>query len=111
MAALPTTANGKLDVGALTARLPPPPDDPDEPDDPLVRELLALWRTVLGEPAVGPHSNFFLSGGHSVLAADLLVLVEERLGARVGFRELCAAPTPAGRAARLRRDDPVGAAR
>ena len=73
--ALPVTANGKLDRGAL-----PAPDD-RRPElacayDPAVsdteRQLCHAFGALLGIEQVGRHDNFFELGGNSLLAMRLL---------------------------------------
>jgi amino acid adenylation domain-containing protein len=104
LAALPLTANGKLDRAAL-----PAPDasalpqreyaEPLGPDEHL---LAALWRELLGVEQVGRNDNFFDLGGHSLLAVQLI----ERLGQaglQVDVRALFTEPTLAALAAQLRR--------
>ncbi|QQP99052.1 non-ribosomal peptide synthetase [Lysobacter enzymogenes] len=79
VAALPLTANGKVDrtaVAALRAAEPAPPSQsPSQPaagqgDDPLPR-LLALWREALGRDDVDIDEGFFEQGGTSLLAVTL----------------------------------------
>jgi hypothetical protein len=49
----------------------------------------------LRRPDVGPHDNFFLHGGHSILAARLAGRIEEVTGRPVGVRAVFNHPTPA----------------
>ncbi|GAA3438034.1 hypothetical protein GCM10018954_076500 [Kutzneria kofuensis] len=88
----PVTANGKLDLRALADRALPDtagvaPDAPDA-DPELTGRLTELWRATLGRPDVREHDNFFLNGGHSLLAARLgarLVALGYDVGLRVVF--------------------------
>jgi len=80
---LPLTATGEIDV----ARLPPP--FPRGDDDELVlprseaeKKVAARWLEVLKLPCVSVHDNFFDSGGHSLLALQVI----ERLYADTGVR-------------------------
>ncbi|WP_433541897.1 acyl carrier protein [Streptosporangium sandarakinum] len=61
--------------------------------------VLRLWREALGRPGLGEHDNFFLSGGHSVLAVRLIAPLEELVGHPIGVRAIFDHPTPAGLAA------------
>lgn len=89
----PTTANGKVDHGALRAHdverapagRPSTVDGPDR-DPALTARLLEVFREVLGQPALADHDHFFLNGGHSVLAVGLAGVVRDRLGLALGVR-------------------------
>jgi phthiocerol/phenolphthiocerol synthesis type-I polyketide synthase E len=61
--------------------------------DPTVNRLVRLWGEVLGS-ACGPHTNFFESGGHSLLALRLLRRIEESLGRSLPANAIAHAPTP-----------------
>ncbi|GGJ92450.1 hypothetical protein GCM10010123_22890 [Pilimelia anulata] len=94
LAALPRTANGKLDRAALPA--PPAPRAAARPPaTPRQRRLAGLFAEVLGGPPPGPDDSFFDLGGHSLLAARLAHRIEAALGAAVGVRGIFAAPTVA----------------
>jgi acyl-coenzyme A synthetase/AMP-(fatty) acid ligase len=104
--ALPRTANGKLDRGAL----PEPQNEAEEgeaaqapPRGEGERRLAALWREVLGCGPVGVHQNFFDLGGHSLLLARVQVRVREEFGVEIPVVELLRHPTIAALAARLER--------
>ncbi|MEV0786650.1 amino acid adenylation domain-containing protein [Streptomyces sp. NPDC050423] len=103
---VPLTRHGKVDRAAL-----PDPGPTGEPAahrtarTPRERELCALFGTVLGVPAVGPDTDFFLAGGHSLTALRLKSKIETVLGVRIPLSALFDAPTPAALAARL--DAPV----
>ncbi|KOV89873.1 non-ribosomal peptide synthetase, partial [Streptomyces sp. NRRL B-3648] len=74
LAAIPLTANGKLDRRALPA--------PDRtayaasryvaPRTPLEERIAAVWRDVLGVDRVGVHDGFFDLGGDSIRAVALV---------------------------------------
>ncbi|GIJ56364.1 non-ribosomal peptide synthetase [Virgisporangium aurantiacum] len=100
---LPTTPNGKVDRQALVhvADDPVPVAAPSTVDGELVATLTGLWRDALRRPDVGPHDNFFLHGGHSILAARLAGRIEEVTGHPVGVRAVFTHPTPSQLAAAL----------
>ncbi|GAA4231889.1 hypothetical protein FHR32_005911 [Streptosporangium album] len=99
---LPTTANGKIDYRGLAV----PEDDlaPESvavPGPELAGGVLRLWREALGRPGPGEHDNFFLNGGHSVLAVRLIAPLEELAGRPVTVRAVFDHPIPAELAAFL----------
>jgi aryl carrier-like protein len=75
LAALPLTANGKLDRKAL-----PSPDlanasrGYEPPQTPAEERLAAIWAEVLALDSgrIGRHDNFFALGGDSVLAIQIV---------------------------------------
>ncbi|MEU1388073.1 MULTISPECIES: amino acid adenylation domain-containing protein [unclassified Nonomuraea] len=91
---LPTTANGKIAYRELKV-----PDEGRAPareaGDGLVRRVVALWSEALKRPGLGPHDNFFLNGGHSVLAVRLIGPLGELAGRAVSVRAVFDHPTPA----------------
>ncbi|HVS37778.1 MAG TPA: non-ribosomal peptide synthetase, partial [Gemmataceae bacterium] len=109
LAALPTTANGKLDKSSLPA---PAADNllPNRPmDDGAVAangaaagyqpQIAALVASLLGQDSVGPDENFFMIGGHSMLGAQLAARIQERFRVKLTLRQLFTAPTVAALAA------------
>ncbi|NTX63938.1 non-ribosomal peptide synthase/polyketide synthase [Myxococcus sp. CA051A] len=95
MAALPLTANGKVDRRAL-----PVPDTTravqdryEAPRNDTEQQLAALWSEVLGVEKVGIHDDFFELGGHSLLATQVVARVRARTGVDVPLRALFEAPT------------------
>lgn len=93
---LPRKPSGKLDAGALVRARPQKPARGDRGP----REMAALFSELLGHE-VGPHDDFFLCGGHSLLAIKLLGRIEARYGARLSVSDFVAAPTPKHLWARL----------
>ncbi|MEN3288877.1 MAG: hypothetical protein V7634_3177, partial [Bradyrhizobium sp.] len=89
---LPLTPNGKLDRNAL-----PEPSARSEsqvaPSDAVQEILSAIWCDVLqGEPP-GIDDNFFASGGHSLIAAQLMGRLNAALNTHLPLRALFEAPT------------------
>jgi amino acid adenylation domain-containing protein len=83
--AWPLTPNGKLDRKALPA--PSIATAPlatvaasETPTTQTERRLAAIWKELLGVPAIGIRDNFFLLGGHSLLAIRLAQRVHQELG-------------------------------
>lgn len=83
--ALPLSVNGKLDVKALPK--PAATDavgeagDNTQPRTKMEENILEMWEAMLersGAEPLGIHSNFFDSGGHSLLAAQIISQVSAR---------------------------------
>jgi amino acid adenylation domain-containing protein len=70
--------------------------------DELLSGLIGLWGELLNRLDLGGESNFFVSGGHSLLSARLVQQVEERFGVRVPLSQVFSLPTPSQLAAYLR---------
>jgi amino acid adenylation domain-containing protein len=107
VAAMPLTANGKID----RARLPAPAiglravaAPASEPDDPLVARLREIWEHTLDVRPIGADDDFFALGGHSLLAVRLFDEIATRLGYTLRLASLFQAPTLRAQAALLRRD-------
>ncbi|MBD8455202.1 non-ribosomal peptide synthetase, partial [Serratia rubidaea] len=107
LAALPLTANGKLDRRAL----PLPEGDAyarqawAEPQGDTEQTLAQLWQALLpGVERVGRHDNFFELGGHSLLVITLIERMR-RQGLYADIRTLFTAPTLAELAARVSDSD------
>ncbi|RJL31795.1 AMP-binding protein [Bailinhaonella thermotolerans] len=104
----PTTANDKIDYRALAALAGDGADVGGGPAtaepvaDEEVAPLVELFRATLGRPGFGPRDNFFVHGGHSILAVRLAARIEELTGGPVDVRAVFDHPSPAGLAAHLR---------
>ena len=101
MLSLPVTATGKCDKQALPApsleNLLPElsasaPDRQDHQSGTESRIAQLVSGLMDGRP-VGREDNFFLIGGHSMLAAQLLARVRENLAVSLNLRQLFEAPT------------------
>ncbi|MFC5720898.1 amino acid adenylation domain-containing protein [Streptomyces gamaensis] len=108
---MPTLAGGKPDRAAL-ARLAAglkqaPATEPTGQRacrgfaDPAVALLAEGWREVLGHDGFEESSDFFHSGGHSLLAAQLASWLEPRLGTRPPLRLIFRHPVLADQARAL----------
>uniref|UniRef100_UPI0009EC47EB non-ribosomal peptide synthase/polyketide synthase n=1 Tax=Pseudomonas sp. NBRC 111119 TaxID=1661034 RepID=UPI0009EC47EB len=68
MAALPVTANGKLDRRALPAPQLHEHAEYAAPQTPIERALADIWQALLGVSQVGLDDNFFDLGGDSIIS-------------------------------------------
>jgi amino acid adenylation domain-containing protein len=94
--AIPLTANGKLDRGALPAPIPAnalpdmvfraPSQGPES-------RIAAMVEELLGIHGVGADDNFFLLGGHSLLGTQLALRLRQAFGVELKLRDLFDAQT------------------
>jgi amino acid adenylation domain-containing protein len=108
VAALPRTANGKVDRAALaaTAAIQSRERAPESlPATELERELAALWGELLGLERVGTEDNFFDLGGHSILLTHVQMRLTERFSWEIPLLSLFEHPTIKALAAFLENRD------
>ncbi|CCK32383.1 Dimodular nonribosomal peptide synthase [Streptomyces davaonensis JCM 4913] len=100
---LPLTPNGKLDRAALP--LPAPPTRSTDPDNaprtPQEKAVARAFAAVLGLPEPDRDTDFFGSGGHSLLAVRLARRLREEFGTDVPVQAVFRWPTVAGLARNL----------
>lgn len=82
IAALPLTANGKVDAAALPAPgdVAPAKASGREPETAAECRLLEIVRSVVGRCDIGVDDDFFLVGGHSLLATQVVVRARDAFG-------------------------------
>jgi len=88
----PRTPSGKVD----RRRLPAPPltrRPHRSPETPLERRLAGLWCRVLRTDVAGLDDDFFESGGDSLLAVQLMSLVQKECEVSLPLRQLFLEPT------------------
>ncbi|HZP38450.1 MAG TPA: AMP-binding protein [Methylomirabilota bacterium] len=105
--AMPLNANGKADLSALPdppARAPRP-DPFVAPSSPVEHQIAGIWEELFGLAPIGATDDFFDLGGDSLLAATLVSRIEDACGRSLMPSTLLEAPTVAGLAAALRRED------
>jgi len=109
----PLTPNGKINRKALP---PPAAERPDAkhgytpPRTPTEELLAKIWRELLGQSVVGIDDNFFETGGHSLLAMQMMARVRNEFQAELSLRNIFEAPTIAELAAILDRKKKAPAA-
>ncbi|MFC6338652.1 amino acid adenylation domain-containing protein [Pseudomonas sp. CCM 7891] len=94
--ALPLSANGKADRGAVhQLLLDCTAERSDAPQGTLETEMAEVWAEVLQRPIPGRHSDFFLLGGDSLSATRLVETLKRRrlCQAPLSLRELFAHPS------------------
>jgi amino acid adenylation domain-containing protein len=93
---LPITPNGKFDRDLLPALSdesgPRPSGGP--PATEIEAAVANVVARLLEVEEVSPDENFFLLGGHSMLAAQLIVRLEDMFGVEISLRFLFDHPTP-----------------
>ncbi|MGW5869172.1 non-ribosomal peptide synthetase [Streptomyces sp. NPDC055239] len=86
--ALPLTPNGKLDRTALPAPEERARKDREAPATATERAVAGIWAGLLPGKDFARDDNFFMVGGNSLQATQLLARIEETLGAEVQLRQL-----------------------
>ncbi len=96
LGALPRLPNGKLDRTAMRAMPVRRPSQERRPLSPTEQVVARIWADVLelGDP--DPDGNFFLDGGHSMIALRLLAYLEKETGVPVSVEKFVETPTIAG---------------
>ncbi len=109
LAALPLTANGKVDHTALPAPDERADDTVHTPPEPGTEEAVAaIWSAVLDRDRIGREDDFFALGGHSLLAGSVTARVRAEFGVDLPVRVLFEATTLAAFAAAVEvRFDPT----
>lgn len=96
---MPLNPNGKVDRKALPA---PESDRPDldsvfiAPRSEIETQMAQTWATILKLETVGIRDNFFELGGNSLLAAQLMVTLQEMFQIELPVRHLFENPTVEG---------------
>ena len=103
---LPLTPNGKTDFAALPDPDRQASDTLDSYEAPRTSteiRLTDIWRDVLGVERMGIHNNFFESGGHSLLALQVMSRIESAFNIKIFVRALFDSPTIAELALHIER--------
>ncbi|MGA7893821.1 MAG: amino acid adenylation domain-containing protein, partial [Candidatus Sulfotelmatobacter sp.] len=95
---LPLTHNGKIDRKNLPQSDPNTPEQEQEyvgPQDATQETLCRLWQEVLRRERVGIHDNFFMIGGHSLLAVQVISRIKSAFAIEMPLSVIFVAPTVA----------------
>jgi amino acid adenylation domain-containing protein len=98
--ALPMLPSGKLDRSALPRPVQrgQPPQEQAAASTPTQAALAGLWSNVLKRDRVGMHDDFFLAGGHSLLALQLQHAINTAFALDIPLRLLFEHPSIAAQA-------------
>lgn len=97
--ALPITANGKIDRAALPDAISVVPAPAAEVPSDIETMIISAWKQVLNHEQIGPLTNFFDIGGHSLKALTLADVLQTRFGLDIGVADVFECPTPRQQAA------------
>jgi amino acid adenylation domain-containing protein len=103
---MPVTAGGKIDRALLRSRAAveqAPPPGSARPGTELEQMLEGIVAELLERDEVGVDANFFMLGGHSLLGAQVIARIGERLGVDMSLRSLFDNPTVAEMAIEVER--------
>ena len=103
IAAIPITANGKVDHARLPAPVFAAATVAADGGTPTGQALCGIFAEVLGLPAVGPEDEFFDVGGTSLDMIEVISRITERFGIELPLAEFFRAPTAGELAAVLER--------
>ncbi|MGA8499285.1 MAG: non-ribosomal peptide synthetase [Xanthobacteraceae bacterium] len=94
VAQFPLTDRGKIDRDALMkCALDATKPTHVPPRTPIEHTIAQVWKTVLNREDVGIHEDFFLSGGHSLLFAQVVVRLRQALSLDISLRAVFMHPT------------------
>jgi hypothetical protein len=94
MEQLPLNHNGKIDRKSLPApERARPEQEYVAPRNVTEETLCRLWQEILRRDRVGIHDNFFRTGGHSLLAAQLNTRMRESFKMDLPLRRMFEVPT------------------
>lgn len=93
---LPLNASGKVDRAALPAANAGNiicDDTLVEPRTPIEKRMAEILATLLHLGSISAEDNFFMLGGHSLVATQLIARVRDTFGVEVGLRTVFEGPT------------------
>ena len=103
--AFPLRPNGKVDMAALPAPVPPSDQTDDGPVDPLTFAVASLMAKVLGVPRLRPDDDIRDYGANSLITLRLASMLEARFHRPMVTTDLYRYPTARGLARFMERDE------
>ena len=103
----PLTPNGKIDTAALPLPSSAPVEARPAGRTEVEETLVGLWTNAIGIAPASLTQDFFLAGGHSLLAIQLIGRVRDRFSVNVPVRQLFETPTIKGLAAFIEEHRPA----
>lgn len=101
----PLGPSGKIDRRALaTFTFPEQTAEGSSPRTLTEQTLCSCFADVLGQQTFGADQNFLHSGGSSLKIIELMAVIENRLGIRVGFAQVYTNPSPQALARQIERE-------
>ncbi len=82
----PLLSNGKIDVKLLASQRVSPPGVAPESD--LEREILEIWKKILGDKPIFTDRSFFISGGNSLAFMNLIAMLNKKYGTKLTLSKL-----------------------
>ncbi|MEJ6472783.1 amino acid adenylation domain-containing protein [Pseudoalteromonas piscicida] len=98
---IPINANGKVDKKELLAHYTKHDDVCEQSlefENETQRTIKEIWSDVLQRELIGPNSDFFILGGHSLKLAQVVTRIQQQFATEVSFTQLYQNPTIAGQA-------------
>ncbi|MBS0151266.1 MAG: SDR family NAD(P)-dependent oxidoreductase [Nitrospira sp.] len=77
-------------------------------DATIEEKITLVWKQILGVDHVGLHDDFFMLGGESLAALQILNRLQEVVGMEVSLKKFFEGPTVAGLSEQIRRQKEVG---
>ncbi len=99
MGSLPLLENGKLDRKSLGKLIKHTPFDKQitiAPRDHIETDIASIWKEILNMVTIGVDENFFILGGHSLSATQIMLRVCRHFQIELPLKTLFIAPTIAG---------------
>ena len=91
---LPLTANGKIDRKALPKYIPLTDENYVKPMTDQEKKICDLWQSLLGLNKIGINSNFFRSGGNSILAIQAAFQMSTLFNHQISVADIFKYQTP-----------------
>lgn len=106
---LPLTPNGKIDRKSLVNRDDLFTNQKEETQirTPIEKQIIQIWKDVLGKDEIGVHQSFFHIGGNSILLMQVYNQLEKLYPGKLKIADLFAYPTISTLAKYIRKKDGI----